>query len=141
MAEQWEYQLRFKLALELAENARKGGSDSGYKPVADVLARHDATAISQFDAFANYVAEAEKNGVEHYPLYQWTKATIDDPEKKAKHSTAFAIYVKGEEVYDETAANALERDLRPLLDAGVLLALTKHDTNPANNPQPPAHLR
>jgi len=141
MAEQWEYQLRFKLAPELAENARKGGSDSGYKPVADVLARHDATAISQFDAFANYVAEAEKNGVEHYPLYRWTKATIDDPEKKAKHSTAFAIYVKGEEVYDETAANALERDLRPLLDAGVLLALTKHDTNPANNPQPPAHLR
>ncbi len=141
MAEQWEYQLRFKLAPELAESARAGDGNSGYKPVADVLAQHGATAVSQFDAFANYVAEAEKNGVERYPLYRWTKATIDDPAKKAKHSTAFAIYVKGEEVYDETAANALERDLRPLLDAGVLLALTKHDTNPANNPQPPAHLR
>ena len=141
MSEQWEYQLRFKLSTELAESARRGASDGAFKPVAEVLTRHNATAISQFDAFANYVAEAERNGVDRYPLYRWTKATIEDPKKIAKHSTAFAVYVKGEEVYGETEANALEQDLRPLLDAGVILALTKHDTNPANNPQPPAHLR
>ena len=141
MPQQWQYQLRFKLSPEVAESARKGADDGAFKAVAEVLTRHNATAISQFDAFANYVAEAERNGVDRYPLYRWTKATIDDPEKKAKHSTAFAVYIKGEEVYEETEANALEQDLRPLLDVGVLLALTKHDTNPANNPQPPAHLR
>lgn len=141
MTEQWEYQLRFKLSPELAENARSGASDGAFRPIAEVLTRHHATAISQFDAFAKYVAEAERNGVDQYPLYRWTKATIEDPQKKAKHTTAFAIYVRGEEVYDEAQADALARDLRPLLDAGVLLALTKLDTNPANNPQPPAHLQ
>jgi len=141
MPEQWEYQLRFKLSPQVAESARRGANDGAFKPVAEVLGRYNATAISQFDAFANYVAEAERNGADQYPLYRWTKATIEDPEKKAKHSTAFAVYIKGEEVYGEAEANALERELRPLLDAGVLLALTKHDTNAANNPQPPAHLR
>jgi hypothetical protein len=141
MLEQWEYQLRFKLSPELAENARSGASEGAFRPVAEVLTRHGATAISQFDAFANYVAEAERNGVDQYPLYRWTKTTIEDPQKKAKHTTAFAIYVKGEEVYDRAHADALKRDLRPLLEAGVLLALTKLNTNPANNPQPPAHLQ
>lgn len=140
MPEKWEYQLRFKLSPELAEIARRDVNDERFKPIAEVLARHNASATSQFDAFAHYVAEAEKHGVDNYPLYQWTKATIENPEKKAKHSTAFAVYVDGEEVYDEARANALERDLRPLVDAGLLLTLTTHDTNPANNPQPPAHL-
>lgn len=140
MPEKWEYQLRFKLSPELAEISRRDVNDERFKLIAEVLARHNASATSQFDAFAHYVAEAEKHGVDNYPLYQWTKATIENPEKKAKHSTAFAVYVGGDEVYDEARANALERDLRPLVDAGLLLALTKHDTNPANNPQPPAHL-
>jgi hypothetical protein len=45
----------------------------------------------QLDAFANYVAQAEANGVEGYPLYEWTKATVEDPIKKAKHLKSFAL--------------------------------------------------
>jgi hypothetical protein len=30
----------------------------------------------QFDAFADYVSEAEANGIENFYLYEWTKKTI-----------------------------------------------------------------
>jgi hypothetical protein len=141
MSEEWQYQIRYKLTERLADLARRDPGDPSYKPLGEVLAKHGATAISTYDAFVNYVNEAEKNGVERYPLYKWTKATIDDPAKKAKHSVSFAVYVDGAEVYDKARADALEADLRPLADKGVLVSLSKHDTNPANNPQAPAHLR
>jgi hypothetical protein len=141
MSEPWEYQIRFRLSEEGAEAARSDPPGDVYRPIADILAKHHASAISTYDAFVNYVKEAEKNGVEAYPLYRWTKATIEDPEKKKKHSVSFAIYVRGAEVYDRASADALEADLKPLAETGLLLALSKHDTNPANNPQAPAHLR
>jgi hypothetical protein len=70
----------------------------------------------QFDAFANYVAQAEVDGVEGYPLYEWTKATIEDPVKKVKHLKSVALYVKGREVYPKEEADALEADLQPFVD-------------------------
>ena len=96
---------------------------------------------SQYDAFADYVAEAEKQGIEEYPLYAWTKATIEDPVKQAKYIKAFTLYVEGQEVYAKPLADALEADLQPLLGSQVITRLSKHDTNPANNPQPPAQYR
>jgi hypothetical protein len=53
-------------------------------PKFDVLAEHRAAPKCQFDDFAEYVAAAEEHGVENYPLYQWTKATIKDLAKKEK---------------------------------------------------------
>ena len=96
---------------------------------------------SQFDAFADYVAEAEAQGVHGYPLYAWTKATIEDSVKRAKHIKSFALHVKGREVYSKEEADALEADLRPLVDGTRLTRLSRHDTNPANNPQPPERFR
>jgi len=140
MSEQWEYQIRYRLSEEQADRSRNDPGHLAYKPIAEVLARHGATAKSTYDAFVNYVKEAEKNGVEHYPLYKWTKATIEDPAKKAKHSVSFAVYVEGAEVYDKARADAIEADLRPLVEKELIVGVTKHDTNPANNPQAPAHL-
>ncbi len=96
---------------------------------------------SQFDAFAGYVAEAEKHGTENYPLYDWTKATIEDPAKKAKYTKSFTLYVDGKEVYAKEKADALESDLQPLASGKLVTRISKHDTNPANNPQPPARYR
>jgi hypothetical protein len=141
MSTQWEYQVRIYLGDELAEVARRDPADPAIKPLADILARHRATMKSQFDAFADYVAEAEKRGTENYPLYAWTKATIENPEKKAKYLKAFTLYVDGNEVYAKPLADALERDLQPLLGGKLITRLSKHDTNPANNPQPPAQYR
>lgn len=140
MSEEWEYQIRFRLTPKQADIARAEPDGPAFKPIADILAKHGATATSAYDAFVNYVTEAEKQGVEHFPLYKWTKATVEDPARKAKHSTSFAVYVGDEEVYDKARADALEADFRPLVESGLIVSLSKHDTNPANNPQAPAHL-
>jgi hypothetical protein len=141
MDKQWDYQIRIYLDDELAGVARRDPGDPAIKPLADILAKHHATMKSQYDAFADYVAEAEKQGIEEYPLYAWTKATIEDPVKQAKYIKAFTLYVEGQEVYAKPLADALEADLQPLLGSQVITRLSKHDTNPANNPQAPAQYR
>ncbi len=100
-----------------------------------------ATMKCQFDAFADYVAEAEKHGTEGYLLYEWTKATIEDPAKKAKYLKSFTLYVGGNEVYAKENADALESDLQPLVGGKMVTRMSRHDTNPANNPQPPERYR
>jgi len=138
---QWLYQIRIYLAEEFADMARHNQSDPTLKPLTDILAKHRAAMKCQFDAFADYCAEAEKEGTGNYPLYKWTKATIENPDKKAKYTKAFTLYVNGEEVYAKEFADALERDLQPLIGGTLITRISKHDTNPANNPQPPADLR
>ena len=69
----------------------------------------------QFDAFAEYVAESEKQGAVDDPLYKWTKATIENPAKKEKYLKSFTLYVGGKEVYEKEIADALEKDLQPLV--------------------------
>ena len=110
-------------------------------PLMAVLDKHDATMKCQYDAFADYVAEAEEKGPEGYHLYAWTKATIEDPEKKAKYLKSFTLYVEGKEVYEKERADALEAELEPFVGKGLVTRLSKHDTNPANNPQMPEKYR
>lgn len=141
MSEQWRYQVRIDLGDELAQVARRDPADPALGPLAGILAKHNVVMKSQYDAFAGYVAEAEQHGVNQYPLYKWTKATIEDPAKKAKYIKSFTLYVDGDEVYDKEKADALEAELRPLVDGETITRLAKHDTNPANNPQPPARYR
>lgn len=141
MSEQWQYQLRVYLSGELAEVARNDRGHSALKPLTDILNKHHATLISQFDAFESYVAEAEKEGPENFPLYKWTKATVDDPAKRAKHIKTFALHVSGNEVYAKEAADALEADLQPLVGGELVTRMSKHDTNPANNLQVPPEYR
>jgi len=141
MDDQWQYQLRIDLADEVAEVARRAPDDPALDPLPAILRRHHATLKSQYDAFADYVAEAERHGTDQYPLYQWTKDTIAQPAKQAKYQKSFTLYVDGDEVYTKDQADALEADLRPLLGGGLVTRLAKHDTNPANNPQPPARYR
>lgn len=141
MAEDWQYQVRINLNEERAAMARQDAADARLAPLGEILARHNATLKCQYDAFAGYCEAAERDGIDKYPLYQWTKDTIDNPAKKAKYLKAFTLYVDGDEVYDKEKADPLERELTPLAESGLLDALTKHDTNPANNPQPPKKYR
>jgi hypothetical protein len=141
MSDQWQHQLRLYLDEEHAEIVRRDAGDPALDSLAQVLAQHDATMKCQFDAFADYVAEAEAHGTDRYPLYAWTKATIEDPAKKAKHIKSFALHVKDREVYTKDEADALEADLQPLVDGRLITRLSRHDTNPANSPQPPERFR
>ena len=138
---QWQYQLRINLSDQAAEAARAGEDHPDLEPLAAILARHNAVLKCQYDAFAGYCAEAERQGVDRYPLYAWTKATIEDPVKKARYVKSFTLHVDGDEVYGKDQADALEADLAPLVGGPAVTAMAKHDTNPANNPQPPKRYR
>ncbi len=141
MTRRWQYQLRIRLADDLAETARRDPAAPELAPLPQILARHNAALACQFDAFARYVAEAERRGTAENPLYAWTRATIEDPAKKAKYLRSFTVHVDGAEVYSREKADALEADLRPLVGGPLVAALSRHDTNPANNPQVPKRYR
>jgi hypothetical protein len=138
MSAQWKYQMRIYLDGDLAEAARFDPGSQKLKWLSSVLAKHRAKLRCQFDLFAEYVAEAERVGTEDYHLYEWTKATIEDPIKRAKYVESFSLYVDDQEVYAKEIADALESDLMPLVENGQIKKLSKYDSNPANNPQPPA---
>jgi hypothetical protein len=133
-----QYQVRFDVSdSATAESVRRGVRDPALAPLFDVLGAHRAAPKCQFDAFAEYVAAAEQHGVESYPLYGWTKAVIEDSAKKEKYLKSFTLYVDQQEVYAKEIADALEADLQPLARSGLVTRISKYDTNPANNPQPP----
>ena len=125
----------------MAESVRGKLCVPALSPLFDILAKHRATLKSQFDAFAEYVAAAEEYGAENYPLYQWTKATIENPAKKEKYLRSFTVYADDREVYAKEIADALEADLQPLATSGLITRISKYDTNPANNPQSPQRPR
>jgi hypothetical protein len=141
MTEQWAYQIRVHLNDAAAEIARTDPANPALRPLAEILSRHDAALKCQLDSFAEYVAEAEKKGLGHDPLYKWTKVTIEDPAKKAQHSRSFALHAGGAEVYPEATADALEAALQPLVGAGLVTRLSRHDTDPANNMPIPERFR
>jgi hypothetical protein len=138
MEEAWQYQLRITVSAELAVSLRGDLSSGTYVVLGDVLRKHNASLKCQFDAFADYVGEAERLGPEHYPLYHWTKETIETPEKKARYLRSFTLYVDGAEVYSKEIADALQAELTALVGADGIENVVRFDTNPANSPQPPA---
>jgi hypothetical protein len=141
MSAAWRFQIRIYLDPELAELARGDMDAPALRPLADVLRAHRAALKSQYDAFAEYVAEAEANDVANYPLYRWTRVTLDDPEKSPRHRTAFTLRIDGQEVYAQPEADAIEAALQPLLADGLLTRISRHDTNPANNMPVPEQFR
>jgi hypothetical protein len=96
---QWQYQVRFDVNdSATTESVRRKLRDPALAPLFNILAEYRAALKCQFDAFAEYVAAAEKHGVENYPLYEWTKATIENPAKKEKYLKSL-LYVDDREVY------------------------------------------
>jgi hypothetical protein len=133
----WDYQIRVNLVDAFAAVARTNPSDSSLQPLADILTKYNATMKNQFDAFADFCRQAEASGETDSDLYRWTKQTIDKPGKEAQYATRFTIYADGgKEVYDKAIADALEADLQPLM-GHLITKISKIDSNPANNPQPP----
>lgn len=137
MADDLKFQLRVTLNDPFAQAARQNLADPAIAPLLSILNRHKAMLKCQYDAFADYVREAEVAGTEKYPLYEWTKQTIEDPVKQAKYTKSFTLYVGGEEVYDKQEADGLEAELKPLVGGQIVAQMFRYDTDPAHNPQPP----
>lgn len=137
MREPWQQQIRLYLTEDGADLLRTQPDHPMVAPLLDALRRHDATAVSQLDAFEAYLADPAQADT---PLGRWTQATLADPVKRAKHKHAFAVRVRGEEVYSRETADALQADLYALVGHGAVLRLSRQDTNPANNlPIPPQY--
>jgi hypothetical protein len=141
MSDDLKFQLRLTLTEECAERARREPQDHSLAPLTDILKRHHAALKCQFDAFADYVREAEANDIRNYPLYEWTKETIENPAKEAKYIKSFTLYVDGDEVYAKEKADGLQAELKPLVGGPIVAKMFRYDTDPAHNPQPPQRKR
>jgi hypothetical protein len=141
MSDQWQHQIRLELEDLAARLARRDIGNPVLKPLRDVLDKHRATLVCQLDAFVGYVAEMERSGSRTDPIYAWTRATLENPKKVEKYKKSFTVEVGGKSVYDRELADLIEGDLQSLLGRGIVVRIARHDTNPANNPQPPARFR
>tara|TARA_B100001027_G_scaffold90073_1_gene61787 strand:- start:565 stop:984 length:420 start_codon:yes stop_codon:yes gene_type:complete len=135
----WQYQVRIRTSERLSQTLRSEDTSSLADRLRAISQSHGMTIVNTFDAFKEYCDEAEDNGIEKYSLYHWTKATIEDPERKAKHLKGFAFY-KGEadQIYEKELALSLVSSLEEVGISEDLLEIKLIDSNPANNPQPPS---
>ena len=135
----WQYQVRIRTSERLSQTLRSEDTSSLADRLRAISQSHGMTIVNTFDAFKEYCDEAEGNGIEKYSLYHWTKSTIEDPEKKAKHLKGFAFY-KGEadQIYEKELALSLVSSLEEVGISEDLLEIKLIDSNPANNPQPPS---
>ncbi len=135
---EWEYQLRVSLDENYSKKIRSYESNYEINNLLDLLGQFNAKLVCQYDAFSEYVNEAEKNGIDGYHLYKWTKATIEDESKKKKYLKSFTVYINDQHVYPKDVADMLESKLIDLKkkDSNII-NIHKYDTNPKNNPQVP----
>jgi len=138
MTEKWLFQVRLYFSSDFTKTFNSDKNSKEKVKLITVLNKHNAELLSQFDGFMGYVLEAEKNGIDNYPLYQWTKDSLSRKDKIEKYHNSYTVYINTEEVYSENLANNMENDLLELVDKETVLRISKHDTNPKNNPQPPS---
>ena len=134
---EWLYQVRIKLNQSFADDLRSGRNLDLSKEIYKIAKNHKTRPVCTLDGFLDYVKEAEKNDIEEYPLYHWTKSVVDDPQKKIKHSKSFAFYFGDEQIYEKQRAQSLYNDLLELNDENKIEEIKIIDSNPRNNPQPP----
>ena len=133
----WLYQIRIKVSDKLSEDLRGMHELEVSQAINRIANENGSRVVCTFDAFAEYCEEAEKNGIEHYELYHWTKSTIENPEKKSKHLKSFAFYEGDNQVYNKELAVSIQQSLKRLDSGNDILEINLIDSNPANNPQPP----
>ena len=138
MIEKWLFQVRLYFSSDFTKTFISDKNSKKKEKLLTVLNKHNAELLSQFEGFMGYVLEAEKNGIDNYPLYQWTKDSLARKDKIEKYHNSYTVYINSEEVYSENLANNIENDLLELVDKETVLRISKHDTNPKNNPQPPS---
>jgi hypothetical protein len=133
---EWLYQIRIKVSENISNDLRDMCQRNLSKKLKQIAKTHQMELVCTYDAFEAYCVEAEQNGIDGYGLYHWTKATIEDPIKKAKHLKSFAFYLGEDQIYSRELANSVQNQLKETNEK-ELLEINLIDSNPANNPQPP----
>ena len=137
MTEKLLYQLRIYFSTVFTRIYNSGTDHEIKDLLTKLLNKHNASLLSQYDGFMGYVKEAEKYGIDNYPLYHWTKDCLKDKSKIEKYKNSYSIYIDSEAVYSKEKADILEKEIKDLIDRNYIMRISKHDTNPKNNPQPP----
>ena len=130
------YQVRLDVTEDIAQEVRNKNYYKLSKYINAILRKVDAELICQFDAFNNFVIECEKENNTNNALYKWTKDTIENSLKKKKYLKSFTVYVNGEQLYKKKTADYLESEIKKLNEKRIL-KISKYNSDPKNNPQPP----
>ena len=130
------YQVRLDVTEDIAQEVRNKNYYKLNKYIEAILLKVDAELICQFDAFNNFVIECEKENNTNNALYKWTKDTIENSLKKKKYLKSFTVYVNGEQLYEKKTADYLESEIKKLSEKRIL-KISKYNSDPKNNPQPP----
>ena len=130
------YQVRLDVTEDIAEEVRNKNYYKLNEYIDAILLKVDAELICQFDAFNNFLIECEKENNTNNALYKWTKDTIENSLKKKKYLKSFTVYVNGEQLYEKKTADYLESEIKKLNEKKIL-KISKYNSDPKNNPQPP----
>ena len=130
------YQIRLDVTEDIAQEVRNKNYHKLNEYINAILLKVDAELICQFDAFNNFVIECEKENNTNNALYKWTKDTIENSLKKKKYLKSFTVYVNGEQLYNKKTADYLESEIKKLNEKRIL-KISKYNSDPKNNPQPP----
>ena len=130
------YQVRLDVTEDIAQEVRNKNYYKLNEYIDAILLKVDAELICQFDAFNNFVIECEKENNTNNALYKWTKDTIENSLKKKKYLKSFTVYVNGEQLYEKKTADYLESEIKKLNEKRIL-KISKYNSDPKNNPQPP----
>ena len=130
------YQIRLDVTEDIAQEVRNKNYHKLNEYIDAILLKVNAELICQFDAFNNFVIECEKENNTNNALYKWTKDTIEDSLKKKKYLKSFTVYVNGEQLYEKKTADYLESEIKKLNEKKIL-KISKYNSDPKNNPQPP----
>ena len=130
------YQVRLDVTEDIAQEVRNKNYYKLNEYIDAILLKVDAELICQFDAFNNFVIECEKENNTNNALYKWTKDTIENSIKKKKYLKSFTVYVNGEQLYEKKTADYLESEIKKLNEKRIL-KISKYNSDPKNNPQPP----
>ncbi len=130
------YQVRLDVTEDIAQEVRNKNYYKLNEYIDAILLKFDAELICQFDAFNNFLIECEKENNTNNALYKWTKDTIENSLKKKKYLKSFTVYVNGEQLYEKKTADYLESEIKKLNEKKIL-KISKYNSDPKNNPQPP----
>ena len=130
------YQVRLDVTEDIAQEVRNKNYYKLSEYIDAILLKVDAELICQFDAFNNFVIECEKENNTNNALYKWTKDTIENNIKKKKYLKSFTVYVNRAQLYEKKTADYLESEIKKLNEKRIL-KISKYNSDPKNNPQPP----
>ena len=135
MSQEWDYQIRLDLSDEGAELARTDRSNAAIRPLFEILASTTPPCTINSTLSPIMSPRRRETASSNYPLYKWTKATIENPEKKAKYIALLLALCRRRGSLSQGRGGRARGRAGAAGRRRLVTKLAKYDSNPANNPQ------